>query len=107
MRVPDIQAGIATVLDGRTHAFAVGQFSVPNPQQNGVEVVVRKTSPGSGIGIAFRKEDADFRDQFNKQLEELRTNGAMKELYTVNYRISDWDTLATLTKASDVVPSCE
>ncbi|MET4262440.1 polar amino acid transport system substrate-binding protein [Bradyrhizobium sp. S3.12.5] len=106
VRVPDIQAGIATVLGGRTNAFAVGQFSVPNPQQKGVEIVVDTTSPVSGIGIAF-KEDAGFRDTFNAQLEVLRRSGALKELYAEKYGFPNWDTLATLTKASDVLPGCE
>ncbi|MCK1413269.1 transporter substrate-binding domain-containing protein [Bradyrhizobium sp. CW4] len=60
VRVPDIQAGTATVIAGRANAFAVGQFSVPNPRQKGVEVVVDKQAPVAGIGIAFRKEDAHF-----------------------------------------------
>lgn len=107
LRVPDIQAGIATVVGGRTHAFAVGQFSVPSPQKKGVEVVVDKTSPLNSVGIAFRKEDADFRDEFNKQLELLRTSGAMKELYAAKYGFPNWDTLVKLTKASDVEPSCD
>lgn len=107
LRVPDIQAGVATVLGGRTNAFAVGQFSVPNPQQKGVEMVVDTTSPVSGIGIAFRKEDADFRDTFNKQLDILRRSGVLKELYAEKYGFPNWETLATLTKASDVVPGCE
>lgn len=107
VRVPDIQAGIATVLGRRTNAFAVGQFSVPNPQQKGVEMVVDTKSPMSSIGIAFRKEDAEFRDTFNKQLEVLRRSGVLKVLYAEKYGFPNWDTLATLIKASDVAPSCE
>lgn len=107
VRVPDIQAGIATVLGGRTQAFAVGQFSVPNPQTKGVEAVVEEASPVSSIGIAFRKEDADFRDAFNNQLETLRTNGALKELYAVKYGFPNWGTLKQLTKASDAEAGCE
>ncbi|RXG86639.1 transporter substrate-binding domain-containing protein [Bradyrhizobium zhanjiangense] len=107
VRVPDIQAGVATVVVGRTNAFAVGQFSVPDPQQKGVEMVVDNASPLKSIAIAFRKEDARFRDAFNNQIEILRTGGAMKELYAVKYGFPNWDTIAKLTKASDLVPSCE
>lgn len=107
VRVPDVQAGIATVVGGRTSAFAVGQFSVPNPQQKGVEVVVDKASPLNSIGIAFRKEDAGFRDAFNDELETLRTSGEMRELYAVKYGFPNWDMLAKLTKATDLVPSCQ
>lgn len=107
VRVPDIQAGIATVVGGRAQAFAVGQFSVPDPQQKGVEVVVDKQAPITGIGIAFRKEDAAFRDAFNKQLEALRASGAMKDLYSAKYKFPNWEVLAKTTKASDVAPGCE
>lgn len=107
VRVPDIQAGIATVLGGRTQAFAVGQFSVLNPHKRGVEAIVEKASPVSSIGIVFRKEDADFRDSFNNQLETLRTSGALKELYAVKYGFPNWDTLSNLTKASDAEVGCE
>ncbi|MGY4257838.1 polar amino acid transport system substrate-binding protein [Bradyrhizobium sp. USDA 4516] len=107
VRVPDIQAGIATVIGGRADAFAAGQFSVPNPQQKGVDGVIDNTSPVSSIGIAIRKEDADFRDAFNNQLDRLRNSGAMKELYVVKYGFPNWDTLAKLTRASDAEPTCE
>ncbi|WP_229200609.1 hypothetical protein, partial [Bradyrhizobium acaciae] len=52
VRVPDIQPSIAIVLGGRTDAFAVGQFSVPNPQQKDVEVIADKTSPVRSASIA-------------------------------------------------------
>lgn len=107
VRVPDVQAGIATVVGGRANAFAVGQFSVPSPKEKGVEVVVDKQAPVVGIGIAFRKEDAAFRDAFNKQLDALRANGTMKDLYANKYGLPNWDTLARFTKASDVAPNCE
>jgi polar amino acid transport system substrate-binding protein len=107
VRVPDVQAGIATVTGGRSDAFAVGQFSVPNPQQKGVDVAVDRQAPVAGIGIAFRKEDVQFREAFNKQLEVLRSNGAMKELYANKYGLPNWDTLARLSKTSDVSPGCE
>jgi polar amino acid transport system substrate-binding protein len=107
VRVPDIQAGIATVTGGRASAFAVGQFSVPNPQQRGVEVVVDRQAPVVGIGIAFRKEDTAFRDAFNRQLEALRASGAMKDLYAAKYAIPNWEVLAKVTKPADVSPGCE
>ncbi|MGY4353388.1 polar amino acid transport system substrate-binding protein [Bradyrhizobium sp. GM7.3] len=107
VRVPDIQAGIATVLGGRASAFAVGQFSVPNPQEKGIEVVVDTQTPVRSVGIAFRKEDADFRDAFNNQLQLLRSNGAMKELYAVKYGFPNWDVLAKVTRTKDVEPACD
>lgn len=107
VRVPDIQAGIATVLGGRANAFAVGQFTVPNPQQKGVEVVVDRQAPITGMAVAFRKEDAHFRDAFNEQIGLLRSSGAMKDLYVGKYGFPNWDMLAKVTKAGDVVPGCE
>lgn len=107
VRVPDIQAGIATVLGGRANAFALGQFSLPNPQQRGVEIVVDKQAPLSSIAVVFRKEDAHFREAFNAQLEVLRSSGAMQDLYAGKYGFPNWDELAKLTKANDVVPGCE
>ncbi|MCC8978570.1 transporter substrate-binding domain-containing protein [Bradyrhizobium acaciae] len=107
VRVPDIQAGIATVRGGRAHAFAVGQFSVPHPQRKGVEVVVDKRAPITGMAVAFRKDDAHFRDAFNEQLTLLRSGGAMKDLYVGKYGFPNWDVLAKLVKPGDIVPGCE
>jgi polar amino acid transport system substrate-binding protein len=107
LHVPDIQAGIATVVGGRADAFAVGQFSVPNPQQKGVDVVVDNQAPVSSIAVAFRKEDVHFRDELDKQFDVLRSNGAMKELYASKYGFPNWDVLAKITNTHDLAPGCE
>lgn len=107
VRVPDVQAGIATVRGGRADAFTVGQFTVPNPQQKGVEVVVDEQAPLSSLAIAFRKDNVQFRDAFNKQLDALRSSDAIKELYAGKYGFPNWGKLAKITKANDVVPGCE
>jgi polar amino acid transport system substrate-binding protein len=107
VRVPDIQAGVATVVAGRANAFAVGQFSIQKPGERGVEVVVDRQAPISSIAIAFRKEDARFRDAFNKQLEAMRSTGVMKNLYAAKYAMPNWDTLAKVTQVKDVVSDCE
>jgi polar amino acid transport system substrate-binding protein len=107
VRVPDIQAGVATVSGGRADAFAVGQFSVPNPQQKGVELMVDDQAPVSSIAVAFRKEDAPFRDEFNKQLQALRSSGAMKDLYAGKYGFPNWDVLAKITNTNGLAPGCE
>ncbi|MCC8984889.1 hypothetical protein H8A92_39995, partial [Bradyrhizobium sp. 10BB] len=54
-----------------------------------------------------RKEDARFRDAFNAQLNLLRSNGTMEQLYVVKYGISNWDALVKLAKASDAEAGCE
>jgi polar amino acid transport system substrate-binding protein len=105
--VPDAQAGIAAVLGGRAAAFAIGQFSVPEPEKKGVKRVVDPSSPVAGIGIVFRKQDVGARDAFDKQLELLRGNGAMKKLYADTYGFTNWDLLAKTTKTTDIASTCQ
>jgi polar amino acid transport system substrate-binding protein len=104
--VPDSQAGIAAVLGGRAAAFAVGQFSVPEPEKKGVRRVVDPASPVSGIGIVFRKEDQATRNAFNAQLEILRTNGTMKKLYSDVYGFNNWNLLEKI-KTTDIASNCQ
>ncbi|KWV49474.1 hypothetical protein AS156_16005 [Bradyrhizobium macuxiense] len=103
VRVTDIAAGIATIRGGRANAFALGQFTIPNPEQKSLEVVVDKQSPVNGVGVAFRMEDIRFRDAFDKQFDLLRSNGAMKEIYP----FPNWDVLSKVHRASELVPSCK
>jgi polar amino acid transport system substrate-binding protein len=105
--VPDTQAGIAAVTGGRADALAVGQFSIPNPAQKGVEIVVDTASPLSGVGIAFRKEDQQARHAFNEKLDEMRSNGTLEHLYAKKYGFTNWDALVKVTKASDIAAGCE
>ncbi|WP_170984306.1 ectoine/hydroxyectoine ABC transporter substrate-binding protein EhuB [Rhodoligotrophos defluvii] len=105
--VPDIQAGVAAVLGGRADAFAVGEFSVPKPEQRGVERIADPASPLVGIGIVFRKSDMQARDAFDAELAKLRANGTMQKLYAGKYGFTNWEVLAGLSKASDLAPGCE
>lgn len=107
VRVPDVQAGVATVISGRADVFQIGRLSVANPEQNGLDVVLDKQLPLRGIGVAFRKQDVHARDEFNEHLNNLRSSGVMKELYAVKYRLTDWDVLSKFTKASDLDPNCD
>jgi polar amino acid transport system substrate-binding protein len=107
VKVPDMQAGVATVVAGRAHAFVASQFSVPNAAQRGVEGVVDTGSPIVGIGVAFRKDSVALRNAFNQQLEAMRASGELRELYATKYKFSTWDTLAKVTKASDLAEGCE
>ncbi|MCA6112198.1 transporter substrate-binding domain-containing protein [Bradyrhizobium cenepequi] len=108
--VPDIQAGAAMVIGGRADAYIVGQFTIPNPEERGLEVVVDKQSPVYASAVAFRKEDMKFREAFNEQLLVLIKNGTIQKLYE-KYGIPNGDKLAKLlanfTKAKDIVPSCD
>lgn len=107
LRVPDMQSGIAAVTGGRADAFIVGQFSVPEPEKKGVERIVDTTSPAVGIAFAFRKEDVAARDAFDVQINALKTNGTMKTLYVDKYGFNNWDLLARVNKATDIVPDCK
>jgi len=106
VRVPDVQAGVAAVRGDRAQAFALGQFSLANPAQRGVELVVDKDAPLQGIGIAFRKEDAPSRDALNAQLKTLKASGKLRELYEKKYGFPNWAQLDKTTSAADVEPGC-
>lgn len=106
VRVPDPQAGISAVLGGRADALALGQFSVPNTSQRGVDMTVDKQSPVLGTGFAFRKEDVKTRDLVSAQINQMRANGKLQELY-VKHGFTTWDVLAKLSKPADVVPGCD
>ena len=105
VRVPDAQAGVAAVTGGRADAFAIGEFSIPNPSQRGVERVIDRASPLAGVGIAFRREDAAARDAFDTRLTVLRADGTLRRLYE-QHGFTNWDVLATVTKPSDIAPEC-
>jgi polar amino acid transport system substrate-binding protein len=107
VRVPDIQAGIAAVTGGRADAFVAGQFSVSEPEKKGVERVVDTTSPAVGIAFAFRKDDAATRDAFDARIAALKADGKMKSLYVDKYGFNNWDLLARINKATDLVPDCK
>jgi polar amino acid transport system substrate-binding protein len=105
VKVPDAQAGIAAVTGGRADAFVIGQFSIPNFAQRGVEAVVDKDSPPAGVGIALRKENAGTRDALNARLQQLRSDGTLKTLYE-KHGFNNWETLAKAAKASDIATNC-
>jgi polar amino acid transport system substrate-binding protein len=107
VRVPDVQAGIAAVTGGRADAFAAGQFTVTEPDKKGVERVVDTTSPAVGIAFAFRKEDAAARDAFDAKIATLKADGRMKSLYADKYGFNNWDLLARINKATDLVADCK
>ncbi|QOZ23901.1 ectoine/hydroxyectoine ABC transporter substrate-binding protein EhuB [Bradyrhizobium sp. CCBAU 51753] len=110
MLTPDVQAGIATVVGRRADVYIGGSLSITNPNEKGLELVIDEGAPVYASGIAFRKEDKQFRDAFNEQLVPLLRNGTLERLYE-KYKIDGGSTLtkllAKLDKASDIVPSCE
>jgi polar amino acid transport system substrate-binding protein len=108
--VADYQAAVASIIGGRVDALVAGQFSLPDPDQRGVEVIVDKQSPVYGSAVAFRKEDKTFRDEFNKQMVPLLRNGTWVTLFE-KYKIPNGPVIAELishyNSATDVEPSCE
>ena len=104
--MPDAQAGIAAVTSGRADAFVIGQFSVPNSRDRGVDIIVDKVSPMAAVAIAFRKEDAGTRDMINSKIAEMRSNGMLKTFYEKN-GFNNWDVLSKAIKPSDIAPDCE
>ncbi|MBB4367118.1 polar amino acid transport system substrate-binding protein [Bradyrhizobium sp. CIR18] len=110
VRVPDVTAGVATVVGHRADAYIVSQFAVTDPAKAGVEVVVDKQSPLAASAPMFRKDDVAFRDAFSRQLGILIENGTYEKLWA-KYGAPHGDEmaplLAKLTKAGDIVPSCE
>ncbi len=114
--VPDVQSGTVAVTGGRADALMTGEFGITNPGKLGLELIVDEKVPVSGYGLVFRKEDVAFRDAFNKQLNELRSNGTIKERllkvqgdsgFSKERAAADWDVLAKLNTASDLISSCK
>lgn len=106
VRATDVQAGVAAVKGGRANGFLVGQFSVHEPEKKGLAVVVDKESPVYAYSAAFRKEDVTFRDKFNAQLDTMRKNGTMEQLYSVKFSIPNWNEFIKKTRASDFYSNC-
>ena len=106
VRVTDVQAGVAAVRGGRAEAFLVGQFSVHEPEEKGLTVVVESESPVFGYGVALRKEDVALRDAIDLQLDKMRESGELQELYSVKFGIPNWDEYIKKTRASDFYPNC-
>jgi polar amino acid transport system substrate-binding protein len=105
---PDIQSNISALLTGR---IDVAAFSAPTVARilsdeniSGIERAVPfegvredngKQRPGYSA-IAFRKEDADLRDLYNSQLDELKANGTVEKIMT-RYGFGDQETAPDLT----------
>ncbi|QOZ36528.1 transporter substrate-binding domain-containing protein [Bradyrhizobium sp. CCBAU 53421] len=110
VRVPDVQAGVATVLNGRADTYVESTTAVNHPEKMGLELVVDEQAPVSGASAAFRKEDVSFRDAFDEKRMALVKSGVVQKLYD-KYGLSGGDAqaqmLAKVSKARDLVPSCQ
>ena len=104
--VPDIQAGVAAVTGGRAHAFAVGQFTIEQPKEKGVDIIVDGDTPVTGVGFAFRKQEPEARNAFNEALDAMRADGRLEKLYT-EAGYNNWPVLKTIPSAADIIPACE
>lgn len=106
VRVTDVQTGVAAVKGGRASGFLVGQFSVHEPEKKGVAVVVDRESPVFGYSAAFRKENVVFRDAFNAQIDTMRKDGSLEQLYSFKFGIPNWHEFIKKTRASDFYSNC-
>lgn len=116
LEVPDNEARVAAVTGGRADAFYGVENIVANLEQKGLGMVVDTRATPQAYGIVFRKEDAAFRDEFNKRLNELRESGEMQKMFVevkeelgLNEKdaLASWALVAKAAKASDIMPSCE
>jgi polar amino acid transport system substrate-binding protein len=84
---PDIEGAIAGLRAGRVDAVPIGKITFDLLGQKMDLTDLSTTTPfrpvedkPDGVGIAFRPEDSDFRDQFNDQLAELQASGEVEDI---------------------------
>lgn len=110
VRVPDVQAGVATVVGGRADVYIETDTAVNKPEQRGLQMITDETTPLAGASATFRKEDVRFRDAFNEKRIAVIKSGLIQKLYD-KYGLSGGEAqaqmLAKVSKASDISPSCE
>jgi len=107
LAVPDAQTGISAVTDGRVDAFVAGQFTLTAQKKNAnaaFDIEVDTSSALSGVGVGFRMKDRSARDEFDRILAQLRTDGRLQKLYA-DAGFTNADLLATTTRA-DIAPDC-
>jgi polar amino acid transport system substrate-binding protein len=108
-RVSDQNGLVDSVLSGRANAFALGNIGLVGllkPHADELESSVVKDGPKSATGVAFRKEDASFRDQFNEKLEKLRSTGELDRMFFKWYGEED-PGLAAATSLTEFASGCD
>ncbi|MBB4264257.1 transporter substrate-binding domain-containing protein [Bradyrhizobium sp. CIR3A] len=107
--VPEHQAGIASVLGGRTDAY-LAAAQIPDPEKNGVKLVVDEKSPIFANAAAFRIENKAFRDAYNEHALRLIKDGTYKQLWEkfgAPYADVTNKLLTSFSSAGDIAPACK
>ncbi|MBK0418800.1 transporter substrate-binding domain-containing protein [Leucobacter sp. CSA1] len=84
VKVSDSSGLIDSVVSGRADAFALGNIGIVGllkPYADQLEYNLVEGAPVSATAVAFREEDRDFRDKFNEQLEKLRSDGSLEQMF--------------------------
>ncbi|MBK0418301.1 transporter substrate-binding domain-containing protein [Leucobacter sp. CSA1] len=103
--VSDAQAAVDALTNGRGDAILLGQFSIGDAEERGLEVMPDLDTPLMGIGVGMRKEDSQLREDFDRVLNEMRESGELGDLYE-KWGFTNREILESVSTPSDVVPSC-
>jgi polar amino acid transport system substrate-binding protein len=106
--VPDTNAGVANIQSGRADAmFMTGQEAKPLIKGKADLEAVPSTNPDLAMtGIAFRKQDKDLRDAFNKELARLKADGAYEKIAAKWGFDGELGAKAKLQQSVPPVPTC-
>ncbi|WP_137389916.1 ectoine/hydroxyectoine ABC transporter substrate-binding protein EhuB [Rhodoligotrophos defluvii] len=83
--VPDGQSGIKMLQDGRIDAYSLPVLSINDLLKKANDPNLEIVAPVKGTpiycdGAAFRKEDAELRDAFDRELAELKKSGEFAKI---------------------------
>jgi len=83
--VPDAQSGVKMLQDGRIDVYALPILSISSllkkANDPNLEMIASvKGTPVYCAGAAFRKQDADLRDAYDKALAELKKSGEFAKI---------------------------
>lgn len=103
---PDNQSALSALIAGRVQAVSGTAASMVVLARDAQAAGVERALPFSGArdatgqerfgypGLAFRKEDADFRDAYNAELKKMISDGTLLEIYK-RYGFSESDLPST------------
>jgi polar amino acid transport system substrate-binding protein len=83
--IPDAQSGINMLQDGRIDVYALPVLSISDLLKKADDPNLEMIAPIKGTpiycaGAGFRKQDADFRDAYDKVLQEMKTSGEFAKI---------------------------
>ena len=106
VRVPDIQAGIAAVAEAAPMPSSPASSASRNPKRrawSASSTPVRRRRHR----LRLRKDDAPRAMPSTRGSRRYKADGKMKRLYVDKYGFNNWDLLARIDKATDLVPDCK